>query len=240
MRILLLKQKNVKLIFFCSIFAIVTHVFSSYYPTLTKGNIDDADLSVLKGVCIAIDPGHGGIDDGASRNHVIEKEVNLAISLKLADVLNGAGANVVLTRDNDVDYYTKGKGGKRNDLLKRVEIIQNANPRLYVSIHANAIAGSKWSGSQVFFSPQIAENKLLAEIVQEALRNFPPGNRRQAKQDLDILVLNRTGIPGILIETGYISNTNEAAKLVNPQYQQEMAEVIAKALAYHLRNNAGR
>jgi len=130
MRILLLKYKGIKLIFFCSIFVIVTHVFSSYYPTLTQGTIDDADLSVLQGVCIAIDPGHGGIDDGASRNSVIEKELNLNISLKLSDILNGAGANVVLTRDNDVDYYTKGKGGKRNDLLKRIEIIQNANPRL--------------------------------------------------------------------------------------------------------------
>lgn len=239
MRILLIKQKNIRLIFFCSIFVIVTHVFSSYYPTLSKARISDADLSVLKGVCIAIDPGHGGIDDGASRNRVIEKELNLAIGLKLANVLNEAGATVVLTRDNDVDYYTKGKGGKRNDLLKRVEIIQNANPRLYVSIHANAIAGSQWSGSQVFFSPHIAENKLLAETVQEALRNFPPGNRRQAKQDLDILLLNRTDIPGILIETGYISNKGEAAQLVNPQYQQEMVEMIARALAYHLRNNAG-
>lgn len=239
MRILFMRQKSVKLIFFCSIFAIVTHVFSSYYPTLSKARIHDADLSALKGICIAIDPGHGGIDDGASRNRVIEKELNLTIALKLAKVLNEAGAIVVLTREDDVDYYTKGKGGKRNDLLRRVEIIQNANPRLYVSIHANAIAGTQWSGSQVFFSSHIAENKLLAETVQEALRNFPPGNRRQAKQDLDILLLNRTDIPGILIETGYISNKGEAAQLINPQYQQEMVEMIAKALAYHLRNNAG-
>lgn len=240
MRILLLKHKSVKLLFFCSVFAIVTHVFALYYPILTGGMSDQIDLSSLQGVCIAIDPGHGGIDDGASHNRVVEKELNLAISLKLAEVLNGAGANVVLTRDNDIDYYTKGRGGKRNDLLKRIEIIQAANPRLYVSIHANAIAGSKWSGSQVFFSPRIPENKLLAETVQEALRNFPPGNRRQAKQDLDILVLNRLNIPGILVETGYISNTDEAAKLSDPQYQQDLAQQIARALAYHLRMNAGR
>ena len=240
MRILLLKHKSVKLFFFCSVFAIVTHVFALYYPTWIGGISDQTDLSPLQGVCIAIDPGHGGIDDGASHNRVVEKELNLAISLKLADVLNGAGANVILTRDNDIDYYTKGRGGKRNDLLKRIEIIQNANPRLYVSIHANAIAGSKWSGSQVFFSPRVPENKLLAETVQEALRNFPPGNRRQAKQDLDILVLNRISIPGILVETGYISNPDEAAKLSDPQYQQDLARQIARALAYHLRSNAGR
>ena len=240
MRIVLLRRKSIKLLFFCSIFAIVTHVFSIYYPTLSRGSIAEADLSVLQGVRIAVDPGHGGIDDGASRNQAIEKDINLAISLKLAAILNEAGAEVVLTRDKDVDYYTKGKGGKRNDLLKRVEIIQNANPRLYISIHANAIAGSRWSGSQVFYSPRLAENKVLAEIVQAALRDFPPGNRRQAKQDSDILLLNRTDIPGILIETGYLSNRDEAAKLVNPQYQQEMAAMIARALAYHLHGHAGR
>lgn len=240
MRIVLLKAKSVKLIFFCSVFAIVTHVFSLYYPRLTAGTTDDADLSALKGVCIAIDPGHGGIDDGASRNNVVEKDINLSISLKLAEILNNAGASVVLTRDSDVDFYTKGKGGKRNDLMKRIEIIQNANPRIFVSIHANAIAGSKWSGAQVFFSPHIPESKMLAETVQQALRDFPPGNRRQAKQDLDILVLNRTTIPGVLVETGYVSNPEEALKLATQEYQQRLAVQIAKALAYHLHENAGR
>lgn len=239
MRVLMLKHKRLRLLFFCSVFAVVTHVFSLYYTSLTRETVDQTDLTSLMGVCIAIDPGHGGIDDGASRNNVIEKELNLAISLKLANILNSAGASVVLTRENDVDYYTKGKGGKRNDLMKRIEIIQNANPRLFVSIHANAIAGSKWTGAQVFYSPTIAENKPLAEAVQEALRNFPPGNRRQAKQDLDILVLNRTNIPGILVEAGYISNSAEAAKLTDSNYQQEIALAIAKAIAYHLRNNAG-
>lgn len=240
MRIIMLKHKRLRLFFFCSVFAIVTHVFSLYYPDLTRETVDQADLSSLMGICIAIDPGHGGIDDGASRNNVIEKDLNLAISLKLASILNNAGASVVLTRENDVDYYTKGKGGKRNDLMKRIEIIHNANPRLFISIHANAIAGSRWTGAQVFYSPAIAENKLLAETVQEALRNFPAGNRRQAKQDLDILVLNRTNIPGILVETGYISNAAEAAQLADSNYQQEIALAIAKAVAYHLRNNAGR
>ncbi|MDU4960298.1 MAG: N-acetylmuramoyl-L-alanine amidase [Sporomusaceae bacterium] len=240
MRIVWLRHKNIKLVFLCSIFAIVTHVFSSYYPVLSRGGVEDADLSVLQGVRIAIDPGHGGIDDGASRNQVLEKELNLAISLKLAEVLGAAGADVVLTREDDVDYYTKGKGGKRNDLLKRVELIQAAAPRLYLSIHANAVPSSRWSGSQVFYSPSIEENKALAEAVQAALRHFPPGNRRQAKPDSHILVLNQTGIPGILIETGYLSNSEEAAKLVNSQYQQDMAAMIAKGVAYHLRGYAAR
>lgn len=240
MRMLLLNYKNVKLVVFCSVFAIITHVFSLYFPKIVAQTNDDMDLTPLNGICIVIDPGHGGIDNGASHNNVVEKELNLSVALKLSDILNRAGTAVVLTREGDVDYYTKGKGGKRNDLMKRIEIIQNANPRLFVSIHANAIPSAKWSGAQVFFSPHNAENRALAETVQEALRNFPPGNRRQAKQDLDILLLNRTNIPGVLIETGYVSNPEEAVKLSTPQYQQNLALQIAKALAYHLRNNAGR
>lgn len=240
MQTLLIKYNKLKAVFFCSVFAVVMHVFSLYYPFLAEGRPDEADLSALAGICIAIDPGHGGIDNGATRNNVKEKKINLEIAFELMQVLCDAGANVVLTRDSDIDYYTRGKGGKRNDLMKRIEIIEKANPRLFVSIHANAIAGSQWSGAQVFYNPQVPENQALAETVQEALRHFPPGNRRQAKQDLNILVLNRTSIPGILIETGYVSNPAEAARLSDPQYQQKMAVQIAKALAYHLRNNATR
>lgn len=200
----------------------------------------DIDLSILKGRHIAIDPGHGGIDSGASGNGVTEKDVNLSIALKLAAILKTSGAEVTLTREDDIDYYTKGKGGKRNDLAKRVDIINQSGADFFVSIHVNSIRGGSLTGAQVFYGGKDPSSKILAEHVQLYLKNFPPGNKRHAKQDMDIIVLNATNIPGVLVETGFLSNQGEAARLLNNEYQQNMANHIARALAYHLTQNVAR
>jgi N-acetylmuramoyl-L-alanine amidase len=207
---------------------------------LKVDDIDSVDLANLAGRTIAVDPGHGGVDGGANGNGINEKEVTLVIALKLADVLRANGATVILTRDSDIDYYTRGKGGKRNDLNRRVEIINEAGAAVFVSIHINAIRGSKWFGAEVYYNPQLPENRQLAEIMQQALQDFPPGNRRQAKQDSDIIVLKDTTIPGVLVETGFLSNPAEAAMLADAGYQQKMAERMAKALAYHFAHIAVR
>lgn len=218
-----------------SIAIVVLNMLTLRY--LASDDIENVDIAVLAGKCIAIDPGHGGIDSGTSANGIIEKEITLSISLKLAEILKSNGVSVVLTRDKDIDYYTRGKGGKRNDLLKRIDIIENSGAGMFVSIHVNAIKGDNSKGAQVFYSPQFPENKVLAETMQQALKNFPQGNRRQAKQDLGILVLNANKIPGVLVETGYATNQQEAAMLSNEAYQQKLAAHIAKALAYHFNKN---
>lgn len=202
--------------------------------------IEQADLAVLAGKVIAIDPGHGGIDGGAKYNGLEEKDITLAISLKLGEILKANGATVVFTRDTDRDFYTRGKGGKRNDLLKRVEIINNSGASLFVGIHANAISGSRWFGAEVYYSSRLAASKMLAEVTQRALQPFPPGNKRQIKQDSTILVLKETTVPGMLVEVGFLSNPREASLLSDTEYQQHMAEHIAKALAYHFSSNVAR
>ncbi|XEQ91655.1 Germination-specific N-acetylmuramoyl-L-alanine amidase [Sporomusa carbonis] len=146
----------------------------------------------------------------------------------------------MLTREGDVDYYTRGKGGKRNDLLKRAEIIENSGANAFVSIHCNAIKGAKGSGAQVFYNPESEENERLAETVQHVLKNFSPGNKRQAKQDSDIILLKSVNVPDVLVEAGFISNPEEAGRPNNDAYQQKLAEHIAKALAYHFSQNVGR
>jgi len=203
-------------------------------------DIEQADLTILSGKVIAVDPGHGGVDGGAKYNGLEEKEVTLALALKLGEVLRANGATVVLTRETDRDFYTRGKGGKRNDLLKRVDIINNSGAALFVSVHANAITGSRWFGAEVYYNPKLAENRKLAETTQRALHSFPPGNKRQIKQDSNILVLKDTNVPGMLIEAGFLSNPREASLLADAAYQQNMAEHIAKALAYHFNYNVAR
>lgn len=203
-------------------------------------DIEQVDLSVLSGKVIAVDPGHGGIDSGARHNGMEEKDINLALALKLGEILRDSGATVVLTRDSDMDFYARGKGGKRSDLEKRVDIINSSGADLFVSVHVNAIAGARWFGAEVYYSQRLAENRKLAEATQAALRFFPPGNKRKAKQDSDILVLKETNVPGMLIEAGFLSNPREAALLADADYQQNLARHIAKALAYHFTYNVAR
>lgn len=207
---------------------------------LGADDIAGADLGVLAGRVVAIDPGHGGVDSGAKYHGQTEKEITLAIAMKLAEALRAHGATVTLTREADVDYYTRGKGGKRSDLTRRVEMINGSGAAVFVSIHTNAIRGGRWFGAEVYYSPRLAENRLLAEAVQRALQEFPPGNKRQAKQDSDIMVLKDTTIPGVLVETGFLSNPREAAMLADGAYQDKMVGQIARALAYHFSHNVAR
>lgn len=211
--------------------------------TVTSPGVDDiagADLGFLAGRTVILDPGHGGVDSGAKNNGLVEKEITLAIALKLADTLRASGVTVALTRDTDIDYYTRGKGGKRNDLTRRVEMINGSGAAVFLSIHTNAIRGGRWFGAEVYYNPRQAENRQLADTMQRALQDFPPGNKRQAKQDSDILVLKDTIVPGVLIETGFLSNPREAALLADKAYQEKMALQIARALAYHFSHNVAR
>ncbi|MCE5287497.1 MAG: N-acetylmuramoyl-L-alanine amidase [Pelosinus sp.] len=233
-----IRQKILYRTFAWGLAAIVINWLTFAY--FTFDDVDKANLDVLQGKSIMIDPGHGGIDSGASGNGAIEKEITLAIAAKLEKIIAEHGGAATLTRNSDMDYYTRGKGGKRNDLLKRVALINNSGANLFVSIHCNAIRETGLFGAQVFYNNKLADNKLLAEIMQQALKNFPPGNKRQAKQDLNILVLNATTIPGILVETGYITNANEAAQLRDESYQQRLAVQIAKAMAYHFDHAVAR
>ena len=234
-------NRKMKVIMAASVLLLVLNAVAlPYWIEVVAGIEPSPDLTVLNSRHIAIDPGHGGIDSGASGNRVVEKDVNLSIALKLAELLKANGAQVTLTREADTDYSTTGRGGKRNDLLKRVEMINQSGADCFISIHVNSIRGSSLSGSQVFYGGQLPSSKLLAETLQLYLKDFPPGNKRQAKKDMDILVLNATDIPGVLIETGFLSNKGEAARLLDAEYQQTMARHITEALAYHLTRNVAR
>lgn len=218
--------------------AMALNLLTTNFPR--SEDVADADLAALAGRVVIVDPGHGGVDSGAKYFGLVEKELTLAISLRLAETLRQSGATVMLTREADIDYYTRGKGGKRSDLTRRVEIINTSGAAVFVSIHTNAIRGGRWSGAEVYYCPRKEENKLLAETMQRALKDFPPGNKRQAKEDSDILLLKDTTVPGVLVETGFLSNPREAALLADPAYQQNLVGQIARALAYHFSHNVAR
>jgi N-acetylmuramoyl-L-alanine amidase len=236
MRTYFLSQCMIKRVILFSLAILVINMLTFRY--LVNADIESVDLGVLNGHTIMIDPGHGGIDSGARYNNLLEKDINLAFSKKLGQCLSAYGATVLYTREDDSDYYTKGKGGKRNDLLKRVEIIDQSSAEVFISIHCNAVKDSQWYGSQVFYNPKNQANKFIAEIMQDLLKKFPPNNKRQAKQDLQILLLNSPKKPGVLVETGYLSNKNEARLLSDAEYQERMVMQLAKGLAYYFQQNS--
>jgi len=184
---------------------------------------------------IIIDPGHGGLDQGATRGKYIESDITLQISKKLAQNLSQAGAMVIMLRENESDLagdeFTGTIGQhKREDMKKRVAKANQARADLYISIHTNAVPNTVWTGAQTFYKPNNEESKIIAKAVQEELSKTLGNTKRKAAPG-SYFVLNHTKMPAILIETGFISNPREAALLADGKYQSKLAFAIFSGVA---------
>jgi N-acetylmuramoyl-L-alanine amidase len=189
------------------------------------------------GKTIIIDAGHGGIDTGANRPGISEKDINLAVALKVCDILQSHQFNVVLTRDKDIELSglcdnDKVRGRYRRDLNARTAAIEKNHADLFVSIHANACSEAKRRGIECYFA-QSEESKKLAAAIEEQLGMIAPVNQKAKKGNF--FVLRRSKVPAVLVEVGFITNQEEANLLETAQYQQKVAESIAKGiLQYYL------
>ncbi len=180
---------------------------------------------------IAIDPGHGGTDSGAVRDSIIEKDITLSISKKLAKELSQAGAAVIMIRDNDADMIKEGqKFNKREDLSLRVQKANENKADLYISIHTNADPNPRWFGAQTFYCPTSEESKLLAESIQEELTRILGNTTRKALVG-DYFVMKNTAMPAVIVEVGFISNKREGQLLTNDEYQNKVAYAIFSGIA---------
>jgi N-acetylmuramoyl-L-alanine amidase len=189
----------------------------------------------LSGKVIAIDAGHGGPDGGAvSKNGLVEKDVNLAISLYLRDYLQQAGALVVMTRENDRDLASEATKGyskrKTEDLLNRVDLIQKNKAGMSISIHLNSIPSSKWRGAQTFYYPSNPEGKKLAESIQSEIRTNLNNTDRVPKTEDKFYLLKTLPIPAVLVEVGFLSNPEEAGLMADANYQKKVAESIYRGI----------
>ncbi len=189
---------------------------------------------------IVIDPGHGGVDGGAtSCTGVVESQFNLEISLRLRDLLHLLGYKTIMIRTTDVSVYTKGEtiaAKKVSDLKERVRIVNETENAVLLSIHQNTFPEAQYSGAQVFYGPE-GEGKALAEALQGALvSTLNPGSSRSAKEAEGIYLMQHIGCTGVLVECGFLSNPQEEAKLRSPTYQQKLAMVIGTAVGEFLSN----
>ncbi len=191
---------------------------------------------------IVIDAGHGGIDGGAtSCTGVLERDINLDISLKLNDLLHLLGYRTVMTRSTQESIATEGNtiaAQKVSDMKNRLNLVNKINDPIFISIHQNYFENGKYRGAQVFYGAS-QDGKNLASGIQTAFVNaLNPGSQRQIKKGDGIYLLEKLSCPAVLIECGFLSNVEEEALLQEKEYQNKICAVIASALDAYIRQNA--
>lgn len=192
-------------------------------------------VALGRGRALILDSGHGGEDGGAvSITGVPESQINLAIVLKLRDVLGLYGVAPVVLREEDISLHDSEAGTlrekKRSDLKNRVAMVEEIEGGTLLSIHQNTYPGSRYHGTHVFYAPTEGSQK-LAEHFQNSIKTaLQPDNERAVKQIPDtVYIMNHVTCPAILIECGFLTNPGEEALLRDEDYQRKLSAVIAAA-----------
>jgi len=199
---------------------------STSYPSFPQQGSSQATARIgQKRVLVMLDPGHGGIDSGAvGINGLEEKNVILPISLKVASILRENGVDAELTRDSD--YFV--------DLAPRVEMAKRDHVDLFVSIHANSVDNkSSVNGLETYY---FDSGLRLAQTVHRVILqkiNVRDRSVRRAR----FYVLRKNPMPAILIETGYVTGVEDSPRLATREYQDQMADAIARGILEYIREN---
>ncbi|RQD76764.1 MAG: hypothetical protein D5R97_04070 [Candidatus Syntrophonatronum acetioxidans] len=186
--------------------------------------VHSLEASSLSGRKVVIDPGHGGSDPGATGRvlGLKEKEVNLKVALELRRLLEGAGAQVYLTRDRDVSVTYED----------RTKLAARVGGEVFVSIHANSFMTSDPHGTETYYSTATAYTKAsqdLAHYLQaELLREL--GRRDRGVKTANFIVLRNATVPAALVELAFLSHKEEEKLLADPQFQAAAARALFKGL----------
>ena len=206
---------------------------------LYTGQATDAAVGKAA-VTVVIDPGHGGVDGGAEADDgTPEKNINLNIALKLKQLAENDGWNVIMTREEDTGLYSEQnstiRSKKTEDLKKRKEIFDSSAADAAVSIHLNSYTADRSvRGAQVFYADGSEESKMLAECIQDQMKN-----RRRAMAKSDVLILQQAKVPTVIAECGFLSNYEESRKLRTDEYQNKLAKNIYSGIKNYIENNKG-
>ncbi len=196
--------------------------------SLTSGEKSQAPRSNI----VVLDPGHGGKDSGAIGFGIKEKEINMAIALRVGQLLENRGVNVEYTRTDD-RYLT---------LTERAEFANRLNALLFVSIHNNAATNPQAHGTETYYCAPItdydlfwqkAERSRLANCIQGQLIGSLGRTNRGVKQD-NFTVLVKTKMPSALTEISFLSNAEENSLLQSSSYQAQAAQAIADGILKYL------
>lgn len=203
-------------------------IFTIVFITFVAPRAQKKILSPL----VIIDPGHGGEDGGAvGHDGIVEKDINLKISLIIRDALQLLGYETIMTREKDKAIYDESainlRQKKRSDLRNRLSIIHknSGEDSIFLSIHQNKFPNEKYSGSQIFFSKNNPLSESLALCIKDSIVSLlQPYNTREIKEATSkIFLLNNSKIPSVTLECGFLSNKDESQKLNDRIYQKKVA-----------------
>ena len=218
----------------------LTSYFLGAFPS-ASGNETEAAVATPSYTTVIIDAGHGGEDGGAtSAAGLVEKDVNLEIATVLRDLLQANGINVIMTREDDRLLYDRNvdyKGRKKKlDLAARLAVANSTPDAVFVSIHMNSFTDPRYSGLQVWYSPNDPASLSLADMIQqENKEQLQNENTRKTKAATSAIhLLHNAQCPAVLVECGFLSNPEEAARFEGSEYRQKVAFVLFSAITEFL------
>lgn len=221
MKVFTITKKEIVL-FVCFATCICGIIFASVNATIQTNATPATNKTVI------LDAGHGIPDYGTeSASGTTEQELNLAITLKLQQLLEQSGTKVVLTRSDDNGIYEVDKDSIRakkiSDMKNRVYIGNNSNADIYVSIHMNYYTDSQYSGWQTFYQSKNEKSKKIANIIQQSLNENIGQNKRVPMAIKGAYIMDKVKIPAVIVECGFLSNKSDEKKLKTAEYQSKLA-----------------
>lgn len=229
-------KKETKMLLLGSFIILLLLSFSSItFPIFVSQTIKNQNI-------IFIDPGHGGSDPGkVGSGNVLEKDINLSLSLRLKKLLEKKKFKVYISRDGDYNLATSTSNVKISDLKNRKQRIFDSEPAAVISIHQNSYPSGDVHGAQVFYYQGSAQGKLLADSIQNALiEGLDPSNHRQAKANTDYYLFRDNPYPTVIVECGFLSNEEEKTKLQTSDYQKKAADCIYQGLKKYLSSESSK
>jgi N-acetylmuramoyl-L-alanine amidase len=240
--VVVLRRNNILLVMLILLLSIAV-----YSLNFSGGDKASAAVGQSENKVVLLDPGHGGEDPGAVSDYsgIKESSINLYIAKKVKEILEAENYQVLMTRDEDrLEYTPETKSvteKRRQDLVRRKKMMDEAGANIVVSIHLNKFE-PQWSGAQTFYAKDSVEGRKLAVAIQASLREIDPSNKREAlvkgkPSDIPIIILRDVKTTTAVVECGFLSNVNEEKLLGTTEYQDKLADAISKGIVNYFQKN---
>jgi len=205
---------------------------------VVQGSAMEVLAGCLEGRVVVVDPGHGGVDPGATgKGGLIESDLVLDIARRVKSLLEEMGCRVVLTRDGDYDLAGDNPSlslsqRKVLDMRARAALVASTAPDVLLSIHANSFPAPRWFGAQCFYRPTHPASAHLAACLQRALAEVTRNTHRRPSSNVEHYLLETATMPACTVEVGFLSNPHEERLLADAGYRDRVAWALVLGLIY--------
>lgn len=228
-----MKKRNRLTLWTLAIFALSFLSFKGIAFLLTTRVNDTIQAETVSDTTIIVlDPGHGGYDTGSiSYDGVYEKEITLDITRKVGARLEEEGYEVVYTRTDDEVIWPSDN---KEDLQTRIDIAKEADADYFISLHTNASSGYDDGayGFEIYLDGSDETINAMAEQLGNNLESLQYSQNRGIKttEDYSLYVIDQNPVPAMLLELGFITDSEEVDYMVSEQGQEALATSIANGI----------